>query len=987
MREYDLHGIKVKFPFDAYDCQLAFMDKVIAALQAKEHALLESPTGTGKTMCLLTATIAWRDAYIARNRASASVEIKYEVPTGFLPKQESGLSSSSSAKPKTEKPLDAPTIYYSSRTHSQLTQVIRELKRSGYIVKTAVIGSREHLCIHPDVIKQPTSAAQGRACRRKIATRTCGFYSKAEKTKVNEIYDIEEIVQYAKDRETCPFFVSRNSLADADIVLLPYNYLIDPNNRKQQNIELANAIIIFDEAHNLESSCTDAVSIDLSVQDVEQCIEEAKTCIHLSSATKEGGNPGDFKMLAETMQGLARAMRALALNNGSRTEPGTFFYEFLHKHQITWETVAGLRALLEAGTDLIVADTHASRTAKGALGNMGQFLDAVFRDEFQHQLNYYMQYFKVHVQESATSGTMTGSAARGGPGGAYRRGGGAVGGGAGSYRQTTFAASSAATTQRVFHFWCLHSGVAMRDLIKANVRSIILASGTLSPMASFAQEMDVPFKHMLENDHVILPSQILVGLVPRGPRELALTSSFQSRGDVSKQVEMGNAVDAIVRHVPQGVLGFFPSYGNMDGLLATWRQEGVLDRIAQSKVPFVEPKDKKDLLGVIGQFNAACESGLRGGLLFGVCRGKISEGIDFADHKGRAALILGIPYPNYRDPRVELKKAYLETMKRKGLNSLDGREWYQQQASRAVNQAIGRVVRHRHDYGAILLMDERFANAHVRQQLSRWVRPHLRLFNSFADLPNVLTNFFRNNAAMFPVASAADEDRAGMPLGYAGSALVPRHFGDLRLPPAPSRRALPPSDQPLPPSTGSLAVTTTVGNKRKSIFAKYSTTSTASTAADDASSTFTPFAKRPRLSDSQLLIASSTASGLSSTPATFLDACATATKPLTTIDSTLSYRAPLDMTISKRTAKFHVDPKDFKDLVREKLGARHVEFQQVLRKFKDGAVSVEGMMDQVLALFMSVDGPRAALFQGFVTFVPRDHKRAWMKMYSERSAG
>ena len=38
---------------------------------------------------------------------------------------------------------------------------------------------------------------------------------------------------------------------------------------------------------------------------------------------------------------------------------------------------------------------------------------------------------------------------------------------------------------------------------------------------------------------------------------------------------------------------------------------------------------------------------------------------------------------------------------------LGGQEWYRQQASRAVNQAVGRVIRHRKDYGAILLCDER----------------------------------------------------------------------------------------------------------------------------------------------------------------------------------------------------------------------------------------------------------------------------------------
>jgi hypothetical protein len=51
------------------------------------------------------------------------------------------------------------------------------------------------------------------------------------------------------------------------------------------------------------------------------------------------------------------------------------------------------------------------------------------------------------------------------------------------------------------------------------------------------------------------------------------------------------------------------------------------------------------------------------------------------------------------------------------LQVLTGEDWYNQQASRAVNQAVGRVIRHRHDYGAIIFCDERFLFLLV---LSRW---------------------------------------------------------------------------------------------------------------------------------------------------------------------------------------------------------------------------------------------------------------------------
>jgi regulator of telomere elongation helicase 1 len=56
---------------------------------------------------------------------------------------------------------------------------------------------------------------------------------------------------------------------------------------------------------------------------------------------------------------------------------------------------------------------------------------------------------------------------------------------------------------------------------------------------------------------------------------------------------------------------------------------------------------------------------------------------------------------------VELKKSYLDERLKAGEGSLSGSEWYFHQAIRAVNQAIGRVIRHKNDYGAVILCDHR----------------------------------------------------------------------------------------------------------------------------------------------------------------------------------------------------------------------------------------------------------------------------------------
>ena len=90
-----------------------------------------------------------------------------------------------------------------------------------------------------------------------------------------------------------------------------------------------------------------------------------------------------------------------------------------------------------------------------------------------------------------------------------------------------------------------------------------------------------------------------------------------------------------------------------------------------------------------------------------MCRGKISEGLDFSDDAGRAVILIGIPYPMYYDNKTILKRFYLDQKESKR-NKQSGLNWYKQQATRTINQVIGRVIRHKEDYGNIILIDERY---------------------------------------------------------------------------------------------------------------------------------------------------------------------------------------------------------------------------------------------------------------------------------------
>lgn len=70
-----INGADVYFPFKPYDCQNNFMDKVIEALKSSENALLESPTGTGKTLSLLCSALSWLKKERERLVGDTSVEL------------------------------------------------------------------------------------------------------------------------------------------------------------------------------------------------------------------------------------------------------------------------------------------------------------------------------------------------------------------------------------------------------------------------------------------------------------------------------------------------------------------------------------------------------------------------------------------------------------------------------------------------------------------------------------------------------------------------------------------------------------------------------------------------------------------------------------------------------------------------------------------------------------------------------------------------
>jgi Rad3-related DNA helicase len=109
------------------------------------------------------------------------------------------------------------------------------------------------------------------------------------------------------------------------------------------------------------------------------------------------------------------------------------------------------------------------------------------------------------------------------------------------------------------------------------------------------------------------------------------------------------------------MLIFFPSYQMLHKFYEVWEQNGYIKRFEKLKGVYQEPRESSHYKFVISAFYQDVYK--KGAIIFAVCRGKISEGLDFSDDAARCVIIIGIPYPMTVDPRTILKKHYLDNNK------------------------------------------------------------------------------------------------------------------------------------------------------------------------------------------------------------------------------------------------------------------------------------------------------------------------------------
>ena len=76
----------------------------------------------------------------------------------------------------------------------------------------------------------------------------------------------------------------------------------------------------------------------------------------------------------------------------------------------------------------------------------------------------------------------------------------------------------------------------------------------------------------------------------------------------------------------------------------------------------------------------------------------MSEGINFSDDLGRCVVMVGMPYPNLHSPELKQKMSFLN----KTVGVVDGKQagqvHYENLCMKAVNQSVGRAIRHKGEY-------------------------------------------------------------------------------------------------------------------------------------------------------------------------------------------------------------------------------------------------------------------------------------------------
>ncbi|XP_050679704.1 Fanconi anemia group J protein homolog isoform X2 [Leptidea sinapis] len=644
------------------------------------------------------------------------------------------------SEPTTPEEVSLPIIYYGARTHKQIQQVVREFSRTEYCGKAlmTVLSSREYSCIREFDRKQWATkndmcrgCVQGTDRERNRESTNCAYYNNRKALNHKALphaFDLEELVRVGEEIRACPYYAAREMANAAHIVFCPYNYLIEPGIRSSMQIDVSGNIVIIDEGHNIEDVCRDAATFTVTKAQLDAAILELQKVAQFTYANQDsmGYIEHLLKVLNSWEQWFVNQKPLLskaAVNNGEAvyTWAVEHFTTTLHNHNIGQKQYAEFRHHAELFCRRLREDPRTLFGVTQATGSLVETIDTVLGYLFRHDGKYMDDFVPVlvrHVVADEVSENF-------------------------NWRNSQFDRSVEKESLSL-RLLCMNPALVFEALSPA--RSILLASGTLTPLVSLHSELASSFPLQISPNHIIPKDRVWIGTLGSQPDRSRLECTSRACQEPATQDALGAAVLHVCRVTPSGVLCFLPSYGLMNTLVRRWRETNVWSKLEQLKHVFMESRNVRDHSDIMEDYYKYSASE-KGALLFAVYRGKVSEGMDFKDHQARAVIAIGVPYPNTYDMAVKEKMKYNNryTENRK---LLPGNEWLRVQAYRALNQAVGRCVRHVRDWGGVLLVDARFQNPHYTEHLSKWLANYLgnnhHTFDSLVNGPNNLETFMQN---------------------------------------------------------------------------------------------------------------------------------------------------------------------------------------------------------------------------------------------------
>ncbi len=300
-----------------------------------------------------------------------------------------------------------------------------------------------------------------------------------------------------------------------------------------------------------------------------------------------------------------------------------------------------------------------------------------------------------------------------------------------------------------FRYLLLDPSASFNDVID-EAHAIVLAGGTLRPFPHIATELFGHDKSMVELaihseskckveapkisnslisrklttfscGHVVSSNNVRVSCLTNGPNKIQMDFRHSNRSKENLCGELGLSILNIAREVPSGFVVFFPSYTYEALIVQQWKRCGLFSKINLCKKVFREPKSAGEVEKTLELYSKCAVRG-NGAILLCVINGKMSEGINFANDMARCVLIVGLPYPDITDPELQEKMQLLDKDSKENKQSISGSSYYQNLCMRAVNQSIGRAIRHIHDYAAIILADVRYVtDPRIWTKLPHWL--------------------------------------------------------------------------------------------------------------------------------------------------------------------------------------------------------------------------------------------------------------------------